>query len=92
MRDSERHPVFEFVVFALAGFLALVLAYFAWVRFTAAKRMPARGVSPEEGSVSAPADENPPSSGGLIRSGTVRAVPSIPPVKGSPRPPKKRAY
>jgi hypothetical protein len=90
MREAERHPVFEFIVFGLALVLAGVLAFFAWGRFHTARRANARMES-NGGAVTEPPEEDPSPSGGLIHSGTLRGVPSLPPVQGSPRPPKKRS-
>ncbi len=86
MKNSDRHPALEALVFGLALLLACVLGYYALTRSknktaadSPADRLPSSGES-----------VNPRPTGGLIMSGTERGVGSLPAVKGSPKGPARK--
>lgn len=81
----ERHPFLEFLVFALAIGLAGVVAFFGYGRWRASQASRPAVVQPSDDARSGQEPVNT-----LRGSGTERAVPSLPPLKGSAPTKKKR--
>lgn len=82
---DERHPVLEYLVFGAAAVLALILAYYGFMRWDSGRRS-AEAAAPL-GQAEAAAPDLPASTGNLQHSGTVEAVGELPAVKlsGSPK-------
>lgn len=77
---DDRHPVLEYLVFGLAGVLAVILAYYAFMRWENGRRA-AGAEAPLGRAAEAEAPDLPASTGNLRHSGTVEAVGQLPAVK-----------